>query len=541
MILNVIGFLIILGPLVVVHEFGHYLFARIFGVKAEIFSIGFGKKMWSRQLGETELRVSLIPLGGYVKLLGEDREATLSSEDAKRALHRQAAWKRFFIFFGGPLFNFLFAILIFMTILAVGEPQISNLVGRVVKDSPAAHAGFVSGDRIVSVDGQPVKRFEEIANIMADNPGKKLSFDVVHPGSEKPVQISAMTTSEEGYSLYGEQTRVGEVEGLLPAPRAPLVGISDPNSVAAKAGVHTGDNVLELNGKPVKNYEDIEASYWAAAPNSAIGIKLEKPDHTNYQVVLTKTSPKLDMSQAWGMNSSELFVDKVVPDSPAAQAGLLSGDRILSVSGQSIYSFFDLKDEVQKSGETKDKVDLQWEHDGKVLSAGIKPSETSSRNALLKKSTSYTVGIVPMLTMVEPEMTIERIWNPFMLLYKGTERMIQFSWRNFVSIEKMVIGEVSTSTLGGPIMIGKLAGESLAHGLVPFLTMMAILSIGLGVLNVLPIPVLDGGHLLLLAIESIRGKPLTMRTMEIIQSVGLTAILMLMFLVFKNDVIRVFF
>src|SRR4051794_8608355 len=130
MLFSVIGFLIILGPLVVVHEFGHYLFARLFGVKAEIFSIGFGPKLWSHQRGETEWRVSAIPLGGYVKLLGEDRDAEITPEEAKRALHKQAAWKRFFIFFGGPLFNFLFAIVIFMTILAYGEKQMASVVGR---------------------------------------------------------------------------------------------------------------------------------------------------------------------------------------------------------------------------------------------------------------------------------------------------------------------------------------------------------------------------------------------------------------------------
>src|SRR5690348_3870657 len=117
---SILGFLIILGPLVVVHEFGHYIFARIFGVKAEIFSIGFGPVLWRKQLGETELRISAIPLGGFVKLLGEDRDAELSAAEQKRALHRQAAWKRFFIFFGGPLFNFLFAIVVFMAMLAVG-------------------------------------------------------------------------------------------------------------------------------------------------------------------------------------------------------------------------------------------------------------------------------------------------------------------------------------------------------------------------------------------------------------------------------------
>ena len=137
MLFSVIGFLIILGPLVIVHEFGHYIFARLFNVKAEIFSVGFGPRLWCKQLGETELRISAIPLGGYVKLLGEDRDAPLSPEESKRALHKAAAWKRFFIFLGGPLFNFLFAIFVFMVILAYGENQVSSRVGRVVDGSVA--------------------------------------------------------------------------------------------------------------------------------------------------------------------------------------------------------------------------------------------------------------------------------------------------------------------------------------------------------------------------------------------------------------------
>ena len=540
MILSVIGFLVILGPLVVFHEFGHYIFARLFGVKAEIFSVGFGKKIWSRQMGETELRISWIPLGGYVKLLGEDREASLSPEEAKRALHRQAAWKRFFIFFGGPLFNFILATFVFMMILAIGEPQLSNVIGRVVKDSPAAHAGFESGDRILAVEGKPVTRFEEIITVLADNPGKQLVFDVRHPGSDKVIQLEAVASSEEGYSAYGEETRVGDISGLLPAARAPIVGVANPASAAAKAGIHTGDSVLEFNGKAVKTFEEVEADYDSVAPKAPMGLKIEKSDHTSYQVVLTKPAGESSMQKAWGLDSSEMFVDRVVPESPAAQAGLKAGDRIISVGNKPIYSFFDLKDEVQKSGE-QGKVDLSWEHQGKIITASLKPTATSGRNTLLKRTTSFTVGIGPMLTMIEPDMVIERIWNPFTLLYKGTERTVVFSWRNLVSIGKMFTGDVSVTTLGGPIMIGKLAGEALTRGLIDFLTKMAIFSIGLGVLNILPIPVLDGGHLLLLVLESVRGKPLALRTMEVIQSIGLTAILMLMFLVMKNDIVRTLF
>jgi regulator of sigma E protease len=145
-----------------------------------------------------------------------------------------------------------------------------------------------------------------------------------------------------------------------------------------------------------------------------------------------------------------------------------------------------------------------------------------------------------MLNLVDPPRVMERVLNPFKLVIGGIERMAVMSWRNFISIQKMIVGDVSVKSLGGPIMIGKIAGESLAHGLVTFLTTMAMLSIGLGVLNVLPVPVLDGGHLLLLGIESIRGKPLTMKQMEIIQGVGLTLILALMMVVMRNDFLRLY-
>ncbi|OFZ83254.1 MAG: hypothetical protein A3K03_05710 [Bdellovibrionales bacterium RIFOXYD1_FULL_44_7] len=143
-----------------------------------------------------------------------------------------------------------------------------------------------------------------------------------------------------------------------------------------------------------------------------------------------------------------------------------------------------------------------------------------------------------MLSLAEAPTLIERTWNPIKLFGLATERMAVLTWRNLVSLKKMVTGDVSVATLGGPILIGKIAGESIARGLIAFLTTMGILSVGLGILNVLPVPVLDGGHLLLLGIESIRGKPLTIRQMEIIQQVGLSLILALMIVVIRNDIAR---
>jgi regulator of sigma E protease len=538
--LSVLGFLIILGPLVVVHEFGHYLFARIFNVKAETFSIGFGPKLWSKQLGETELRVSIVPLGGYVKLLGEDREAELTPEEAKRALHKAPAWKRFFIFFGGPLFNFLFAIIVFMAILVIGEPQVASVAGRVVRHSPAEQAGFRSGDKILSVNGKPVRLFEDVLSIVAESPNKTVDFEVMHPGASSAVHLTATPTPESGYSIYGESKSVGEIDGLFANARSTLIGVSDPESLAGKAGVKTGDSVAAVNGAPVTTWEEIENLYDGAAAGSNFDLKITKAAGGTADVSIKAGADKEreSLGNLSGLRSSELFVEKTVPKSPAEGAGVQPGDRLVGVGDTRVQSFFQLKDAVQHAGETEGKVRLHWERQGKELEQAITPTATAGRDPVLKKTTQFTVGVMPMLSLAEPATVIERVWNPFVLLARATERMVTFSWRNLVSVGKMIAGEVSVNTLGGPIMIGKIAGESITRGLISFLNTMAILSIGLGVLNVLPVPVLDGGHLMLLAIEAIRGKPLTMRTMEIIQGVGLFLILALMIVVLHNDLAR---
>ncbi|MEO5970670.1 MAG: site-2 protease family protein, partial [Bdellovibrionia bacterium] len=183
----------------------------------------------------------------------------------------------------------------------------------------------------------------------------------------------------------------------------------------------------------------------------------------------------------------------------------------------------------------------RWERAGKLYSAVITPTVTAGRDPLLNKTTAYTVGVMPMLVLSEPITHIERVLNPFKLVYQATDRMITFSWRNLVLLRKMAVGQVSVGNLGGPIMIGKIAGESMTRGLISFLTNMAIFSVGLGVLNILPVPVLDGGHLLLLGVESVRGKPLTLKQMEIIQGIGLLLILALMGVAFKNDIARLLY
>ncbi|MEK6704249.1 MAG: RIP metalloprotease RseP [Bdellovibrionota bacterium] len=537
--LSVLGFLVILAPLVIVHELGHFLFARLFNVKAEVFSIGFGPALWKRKCGETELRFSAIPLGGYVKLLGEDRETEISPQEQHRSVNRQAPWKRFFIFFGGPFFNFLYAIFVFMIIFIIGEPQLANFIGRVVHESPAAKMGFQSGDQVLAIDGNPIKRFDELIRSINENPGKPLAFSVLHKGAAAPVILNITPEPKLGISEYGESTNLGEIEGLLLNGRTTAIGVSDPSSDAGKAGLGTGDQVIAVNETPVNSWEEVENYYNSTHPKTTMLFKIYSLDvQTTREISFTKKDATAGMGQSWGLFSSELFVEKVIPDSPAEKNGIKAGDRLIGVGNTEVQSFFQLKDEIQQTGEKDGKVLLKWERDGKSYSADIEPTSTVVRDYTLKKKNQFTVGVVPKLMPTEPAVVFERVWNPFTLLFKATEKMVTFIWRNVVSIQKLITGDVSVSTLGGPILIGKIAGESLSRGLRAFLSMMAILSIGLGVLNILPIPILDGGHLLLLGIEIIRGKPLNLRTMEIIQLVGLSLILLLMIVVLRNDLAR---
>ncbi|MBL7715570.1 MAG: RIP metalloprotease RseP [Bdellovibrionales bacterium] len=536
--LNVIGFLAILGPLVIFHEFGHYLFARLFKVKAEAFSIGFGPILWSKQIGETNWRVSAIPLGGYVKLLGDSPDVKLTESEKKRALPNQVAWKRFFIFFGGPLFNFILASFIYMLILLIGEQHLTSRVGRVVRGSYAEKVGFQSGDKIQKVNGKEVRKFEEVLVALNENPGREVVFSLDRAG--RPLELKATPTSQEGYSIYGENIQVGEIEGLLGNARTAQIGVSNPGSVAGLAGLKTGETIAKWNGQAVSTWEEIEVLGSSLKGGQTLNLTVTGEKGASREVSLKVPGDlKKGFENALGLFSSEMFIEKTVPKSPAETAGIQAMDRLVAIASTEVNSFFSLKDAVQKSGEKAGKIHVKWERQGKMMEADLVPTETKTKDPMMKKHVQYTIGVMPMLVWTEPETITERILNPFVLLYRGTERMIIFSYRNLVTIGKLFTGDVSIKTLGGPILIGKIAGESISRGLTAFLNTMALLSIGLGVLNLLPVPVLDGGHLVLLTLEVIRGKALTIRQMEIIQQVGLSLILLLMVIVFSNDVARI--
>lgn len=539
MLLSLLGLLLILAPLVIVHEFGHYLFALLFNVKAEAFSVGFGPSIFSKKIGETEWKVSLIPFGGYVKLLGEDPNSPLSATEKKRALPYQPAWKRFFIFLGGPLFNFLWAILIFSAITAIGEQYHTSTVGRVLKNSPAMEEGFKVGDEIISVNGEATPKFEDVIRTFSTYPGKQIDLVVLRKGAETPTNLKVTPKLIPGQNEYGEETTLGMIEGLFPAGRSNVLGISNLDSAAGKVGMRTGDQIATFNKNEIISWEQVEGLYEALPANTDFEMEFMGKDHKKAIARFTKPARTKSLENDLGLYSSELFLDQTVPGTPAAEESTLKkGDRFVSVNGVMLTDFFKLKELIQQSGEKNVAAEIVVEREGHLVSEKITPKASTSRDPSLNKVIAYTIGIVPMLSWDNGKTAIERETNPFLMLWKGTKKMSILTYKNLVSIQKMFTGSVSVKTLGGPILISKIAGDSLSRGLIDFLSTMAVLSIGLGVLNLLPVPVLDGGHILLLGLEVIRRKPLSLKQLEIIQTMGFSLIVLLMFVVMKNDIAR---
>ncbi|MBW2521621.1 MAG: RIP metalloprotease RseP [Deltaproteobacteria bacterium] len=357
---TLISFAIVLGLLIFVHEFGHFLWAKFFGVKVLKFSLGFGPKLFGRQYGETEYLVSAFPLGGYVKMFGENpgelSEERLSPGEEQRSFATRPVWQRFIIVAGGPVFNLFFAVFLFFIIALVAglpQPADTTTIGGVGQDTPAAEAGLREGDTILAIDGTATEHWEDISLLIRNSGGKE-------------VVISLARDSET----------------------------------------------------------------------------LDVP-----------VTPRLEMTR-------NIFGEEV-------------GER-------------------------------------------------------------YMVGIAR-----SGEVTYERV-GLFRSLQAGFSQTWSWMYLTIMGLVKIIQKVVPASELGGPILIAQIAGERMEAGWVNFLYFMAVLSVNLGILNLLPIPILDGGHLVFFSVEAILRKPLNLRTMEIMQQIGLVLLGTLMIFVFYNDLVRVF-
>ena len=433
--------IVLLGILIFVHELGHFLFAKKLGVRVLKFSLGFGPKLIGRKYGDTEYLVSAVPLGGYVKMLGEEPGDELKEEDKPFAYNYQPVWKRFLIVFSGPVFNLFFAAAIFFVVFLSGVPVPKPYAGKVMENSPAAAAGLITGDRITAINGKTVSGWDDIDVSVNESRGEKLLFKIEREG--KIIELPITPEKKTGKNIFGENTEVMDI-GIMPL-LYPEVGEVIKNAVAEKAGIKKGDRIVEIEGASIKTWHDM-TSIIHGSPEKPLRLKIKRDENF---LELTVTPGKKTLKY---------------PDGSEKQIGLI----------------------------------------------GIGPAG----NNVIKK------------------------YNPFEAASLGAKRTWDMVVLTVVGIVKLIQRIIPADTLGGPIMIFQMAGQQASLGVMNFFLFMAVISINLGVLNLLPIPILDGGHILFLGIEAVRRKPLSEKVMMIAQRIGLAIIITLMVFAFYNDIMR---
>ncbi len=544
--MTLIWALILLGVLILVHELGHFTAAKLTGVKVIRFSIGMGPKLFSFHIGETEYQVAILPLGGYVKLLAQEASEEIPEEDADRAFVNKPLWVRFLVVFAGPAASLLFPLFIYFPMYMGISEMTGTQLGTVFEGSPAYEAGLRSGDVITSVDGEETRYWEDMADdvkvaydreipIAVDRNGKAMQFDVT---PERYVSKDKL----------GAEVVVGQI-GIAADAVPPVVGPQGRLSPAFKSGIRLGDRVAEAGGSQIKYYWQLN-SFLKRASNSssAFELKIVRPakidaegqEQAKEESFTALIQPELqeDGSYWHGLLSADTIIGKIDEGSPAELAGLLVGDRMLKVAGKPITSWTVIEKELRQS--LDNPIEFVIERDREQVTLTIAQKKEEVQGEFHQPVTHYRFGAwseVPYTDWIRAD-SVKVENRPWFAMARSAKTLYEITYEELRVIGYLFSGELSFKMVGGPILIFDIAGKAAERGAATFLWMMALISINLGIINLFPIPVLDGGHLMFFAIEAVMRKPVNSKIKEKATVVGLILLLLMMVMVFKNDVER---
>lgn len=543
---SVAPFFILLGLLIFVHELGHFLVAKYYGVRVETFSLGFGKKLLAYKRGDTTYCISMIPLGGYVKMYGDDPTADVPAEERKYAFLHKPVMQRVAVVLAGPLMNLFFAILLFTVISGIGEEMPGPFAGDISVNSRAYEVGFRSGDRIAAINNEPMPSWVHVRKKIEESAGQALDFTIERKTEPQPLQIQAAINVGENENIFASERQVGQVEGLTAESRSTLVGVKDPNSPAAQSGIRSLDLIVGVNGQKISFWRDLEPMLKQAVEAGAPfqiqvrEVTLPETDANTRSVTIDPTNlgKAEDFTAALGVEPAELYIYQLKKGSPADKAGVKSKDKVVRINGEEVQAWNEVLARVKSYNPEKHKEGIEFTvlRDGEENTYKIVPEMTKLMTMKGQEEKRYTIGIISGFLPATPDTVLYRVSGPVAMLKQGVKDTVM--WTEFVvmSLVRLVQGEVSAKNVGGVITIGRVASHSFAAGLSTFLKTMAIISINLFLLNLLPVPVLDGGHLLFYAIEVVKGNPLSMRKMELAQQIGLMLLMILMVFAFFNDI-----
>ncbi len=537
-----------LGILIFVHELGHFVVAKACGVRVLKFSLGFGSPIgigdlrlrWVR--GGTEYVIAWFPLGGFVKMLGEQMQGVQGEEEEvvldatpDEYLNAKPTWQKLAITFAGPVMNLLLPILAFVGILAAGLPQLSPVVGMVEAHSPAAGAGLRAGDRIVRVDGEDVASWDAVAQAVRSHDETPLALLVRRDGAELSLDIPVQTRS--AMDEFGGVIDIGWV-GMGHRRLPTMLGVPERGSAAAVSGLHSGDRVKLVAGEEVEDWEELAASYAAASEGSTLAFRVARGSGDEVEEVEIEV-PVFARLEDLGVIPATVLVRSVSDNMPAKEAGIERGDLILTVDGDPIGSFATFAEFVRTSGGRS--LDITYARNGDTRTVTIAPRESKVPGPFEitgMEQVVYLIGITHGFPTLPGVQHITKVLNPLVSIPQATQMTIERADLFLRSLGKLVSGDVGLENVSGPIGIAEVARKSLDMGWLVYINTMVFISINLGFLNLLPIPILDGGQALIIIVEGIKRSPISLRTREIVQQIGLTFILMLMGLAFWNDLSR---
>ncbi len=522
--------IILLGVLIFVHELGHFLVAKFFGVRVETFSLGFGRKILKKKFGDTVYCISIIPFGGYVKMYGDDPSTPIPVEEQKYSFTHQKVIPRIAIVLAGPFMNALFAVFLFSVIAGIGEEAIQAKLGDISTGSAAYTAGFRSGDVIDRVNGQSVERWEQVKKSIEENTGKTVEFDILR--NSQPTHVAAVPVSTVNKNVLSTKDVVGDIDGFTYLMKGPGIGITDPTGSAAQAGLKTGDVIRKVNGVEIDSWNELTDQLKSDAK-----IEVERGTSTK---LLTFQLPTFNDFESLGLESSELYLASVMPKSGADAAGIQPGDKLSAINGKKIQRWDEVVKNVQSFDPKEEALRVTYVRSGKSTTVAVKPQIVSQPDATGIEQKNYALGVVTGLVLAAPHTFLAKEHGAGKIISKGFDDTVRWTKLTALSFLRLVQRRVSAKSIGGPLMIGKLASETWKIGISPFLKIMGIISINLFVLNLLPIPVLDGGHLLFFSVELVKGSPLSFRKLEIMQQVGMALLFALMAFSFFNDIVRIF-
>ena len=540
-------FFILLGLLIFVHELGHFLVAKFFNVRVEVFSLGFGKKIFQFVRGETTYCISLVPLGGYVKMYGDDPTMNVPEDQKNRSFLHKPVGQRIAIVLAGPLMNFFFAMFLFFVIAQVGDSLPGGQIGDVAVDTQAYKDGFRSGDTILAINDKPMKLWSEIKNYIEDSPNQALRFDIKR--GEETLHISAQPQLVNNDVVLSSKGKVGRIQGLTIDAQSALIGIEDPKSPAYEAGLRTLDLVEKVNGRDVLYMRDLQNVIREELQKSR-QLKIETRSYATDKNPPPRTidlniaeSIKADSPQLLadlGIEPANLYLLRVKKDSPAQKAGLKQGDKLIAIGGEPLTAWQQVIDTVTKFKVGQEPMKLVVMRDNEKHEIVVAPEMTELMNMQGQEEQRLTIGIVPAYITTTPPPILYKADSVGQALKIGWLKSVEWTELVVMSLVRLLQAEVSAKNIGGVITIGKFASQSFEVGLSAFLKMMAIISINLFLLNLLPVPVLDGGHLVFFTIEALRGAPLSLRKMEIAQQVGMIILISLMAFALFNDISNLF-